>query len=75
MDISNLFPQILKFSLGPHHVVQQIPDLRLYEVLLQRPAVRDFSLQHEFVVLVAELNEMGATLASPPAPQSPTVWN
>lgn len=72
MYVTDLSPQVLKFLTRPHDIIQQVPYLRLQEVLLQLGTVLDLGLQHEFVVVEGELHGGRSTRTSPPEPQRPT---
>ena len=51
VHVADLAPQVLELLASAHDVVQQVPDLRLQEVLLQLAAVVDLRLQNELVVV------------------------
>lgn len=51
MHVAYLPPQVLELLTSAHDVVEQVPYLRLQEVLLQLAAVVDLRLQHELVVV------------------------
>lgn len=72
VDVADLPPQVLELLPRPHDVVQQVPYLRLQEVLFQLGAILDLGLEDELVVVERELCYGGDTRTRPPEPQSPT---
>ena len=55
MDVADLPPQVLEFLPRQHDVVQQVPYLRLQEVLFQLRPILDIRLEDELVVVEGEL--------------------
>ena len=51
MHVAHLLLDIFELALCPHHVVQQVPNFRFNEVLVQAITVSNLSLQHEFIVI------------------------
>lgn len=73
VDVADLPLEQLELAARPHHVVQQVPDLGLEEVLVQLVAVLDLGLEDELVVVEGQLGDGGSTLAMPLDPHSPTL--
>lgn len=72
MHVADFLAQVLKLAACSHDVVQQVPYLCLEEVLSETVSVKDFSLENELIVIVAELNAKGCTLTMPLEPHIPT---
>ena len=72
VDVADLLLQQLELIPRPHDVVQQVPHLGLQEVLPQLVPVQDLGLQHELVVIEAQLHGLEGTLTMPLDPQRPT---
>lgn len=55
MNVAYLAFQVLKLAACPDDVIEQVPDFRLKEILLQPVAVHHFGFEHELVVIVSQL--------------------
>jgi len=73
MNISYLAAQMLKLLSCSYHIVQQIPYLSLHKIFFKSVSIRNLGLQHEFVVLISQLNNSKCTRATPPEPHMPTL--
>jgi len=72
MDAPYLFLQMLELAACPNNIIEEVPNLRLKEILSQALSIGDLGPQDKLVVVVAQLSKKERTFAIPELPHMPT---